>query len=42
MTGKTETMTALAVTAERPGPNHSTSSGAIATMGTVCRNTVYG
>ena len=42
MTGNTETMSAEAATARRPGPNQSTSSGAMATMGTVCRKTVYG
>ena len=42
ITGKTETMKAETATARMPGPNQSTSSGAMATMGTVCKNTVYG
>jgi hypothetical protein len=41
-TGNTETMKAETATARSPGPNHKTSSGAMATIGTVCRNNAYG
>ena len=37
ITGNTETMNAEAATARGPAPNQSTKSGAMATIGTVCR-----
>src|SRR5882762_921983 len=42
MTGNTDTMNADTETARNPGPNQSTSNGATATIGTVCRNNAYG
>src|SRR6478736_2903684 len=42
MIGNTDTMNADTATARSPGPNHSTSNGATATIGTVCKNSAYG
>src|SRR6188768_3888558 len=42
MIGKTDTMNADTATARSPGPNHNTSNGATATIGTVCKNSAYG
>src|SRR6478609_6657400 len=42
MIGNTDTMNADTATARSPGPNHNTSNGATATIGTVCKNSAYG